>query len=272
MNFLNSSTYTFIASCSDSNYIINNNQKEISISPLDITNATISLGSTLTYNGELQTQEVISVIVNGIEATYTIEGNKVTNAGKYTLTITGTSNFTGKISIEFEVNKANYDMSQIKFESKIFEPNGNPQTITITGSLPTGKDGIQVTVNYSGETVTKYEDGEKIVTATFSTLSTNYNVPEAMTAKISVFEEVKSFNTINIILGVTCSLGVGLLILQFIIKRRKQTKLFSVSPLVLSLSFLAILASQYLPTIILGIIALLLIIANIVIFIVNKKK
>ncbi|MBE5925887.1 MAG: hypothetical protein E7270_02885 [Lachnospiraceae bacterium] len=77
----------------------------------DIADAIITLGSELTYNGAEQTMEVVSVVLGGedlLESGYvTVSGNKVTNAGTYTLTITAKedTHYTGTATVEFTVKR-----------------------------------------------------------------------------------------------------------------------------------------------------------------------
>ena len=75
----------------------------------DISDAVITLGDKLTYNGSEQTMVVKSVVLGGEDllaaGDVTVTGNTVTNAGTYTLTVTADddSNYTGKITKEFTV-------------------------------------------------------------------------------------------------------------------------------------------------------------------------
>lgn len=80
---------------------------KVTISPMNITdnNPTITLGNTLTYTGAEQTQTVSGVTCNGLTVTYTVSNNKGTNAGGYTLTVTGTGNFTGTATENFSISK-----------------------------------------------------------------------------------------------------------------------------------------------------------------------
>ncbi len=160
---------------------------EWKILPLDIANAEITLGEALTYNGNEQIQSVASVAINGLTVTYDITGNKATNVGAsdYILTVTGTGNFTGTAKKAWNMAKADYDMSGITFVNEEFTYDGKPHSLMIGGALPTGADGIAVTVGYSGS-ATNVADGEVEVTASFATTSTNYNVPTAMTAKVKI--------------------------------------------------------------------------------------
>ncbi len=75
----------------------------------DISDAVITFGDKLTYNGSEQTMIVKSVVLGGedlLEAgDVTVTGNTVTNAGTYTLTVTANeeSNYTGTITKDFTV-------------------------------------------------------------------------------------------------------------------------------------------------------------------------
>lgn len=77
----------------------------------DIADAKITFGRELTYNGSEQTIEVASVILGGedlLESGYvTVSGNKVTNAGIYTVTITAKedTHYTGTATTEFTVKR-----------------------------------------------------------------------------------------------------------------------------------------------------------------------
>ena len=98
----------------------------VTVSAKDIIGADITLGDSLTYTGEVQTQQITSVTVDGLAVTtYEISGNTGTDADTYTLTITGTGNFTGTSTKGWSIAKAIY-----------------------TGT--TGVSGI-VLANYSGE-------------------------------------------------------------------------------------------------------------------------
>ena len=83
---------------------------KVTIAPLTITNenTTINLGTPLTYTGAEQTQSIASVTVGTMTlgaGDYTVSGNKGTNAGNYTLTVTGTGNFTGAATKTFSISK-----------------------------------------------------------------------------------------------------------------------------------------------------------------------
>jgi len=74
----------------------------------DIKEADVKLGAALTANGRLQTQELQKVTVKTadgreLDAAYTVTGNQGTEPGTYTMTITGTGNFTGTVTKTFVI-------------------------------------------------------------------------------------------------------------------------------------------------------------------------
>ena len=80
----------------------------VTVSAKDISNAVITLGDSLTYTGQVHTQQIASVTVDGLTVTYTVTGNTGTDADTYTLTVTGTGNFTGTATKEWTIAKATY--------------------------------------------------------------------------------------------------------------------------------------------------------------------
>ncbi len=140
-----------------------------------------------TYNGSEQTYTIAG------NENYTVSGNIQTNADNYVVAVSlkDTANYEWadgsitNLTYDFVIGKADYDMSEITFENAWFTYDGEAHSLAIGGTLPTGADGIQVTVDYSGS-ATNVAEGEQTVTATFATASTNYNVPTAMTAKVKI--------------------------------------------------------------------------------------
>lgn len=105
-----------------------------------------------------------------------------TNAGSYKLVVTvaETENYEGlAATVDFTIEKANYDMSGVMFGDKTVTYNGKVQSITVSGALP---DGVTVTYEGNGQS----EAGVYTVTATFATESENYNVPAPMKATLTV--------------------------------------------------------------------------------------
>ena len=77
----------------------------VDIAQKDIAGANVTLGTALTYNGTAQTQTIASVTVDGLTATYDVSENEQTNAGNYTLTVTGNGNFTGTANANWSIEK-----------------------------------------------------------------------------------------------------------------------------------------------------------------------
>lgn len=108
-------------------------------------------------------------------------GEKPVNAGSYILvaTVDGNTNYEGlSMTVEFALAKADYDMSGVVFENASKVYNGETQSITVDGVLPDG-----VTVSYS-EGIRNA--GSIVITATFTSTDANYNVPDTMTATLTV--------------------------------------------------------------------------------------
>lgn len=146
-------------------------------STIDISSATVTLGSSLTYNGTEQTQTV-SVEVNGVTLTentdYTITDNTATNAGSYTLSILGTGAYSGTKTASWSIAKAQGSI------------NVSPNSLTIVGANSTGtatitsvgdgaisavsSDTSVATVSVSGDTVTVtgVASGDATVTVTMA--------------------------------------------------------------------------------------------------------
>ena len=101
------------------NYNITFMSGTLLITAKSIEEATVTLGDALVANGEEQTQTIASITVTNAlgetmeVTTYEVEGNTGTEAGIYTMTITGTGNFTGSITVTFEIAEA-IDTSELE--------------------------------------------------------------------------------------------------------------------------------------------------------------
>lgn len=83
----------------------------LTIERKDINDAYVELGDALIVNGSAQTQNVQSVTVTNskdevMDVTYEVTGNAGKEPGAYTMTITGTGNFTGAITRSFVIAPA----------------------------------------------------------------------------------------------------------------------------------------------------------------------
>ena len=138
-----------------------------------------------TYDGNEKTVEIAA------DEHYTVSGNKATNAGNYTATVklTDTANYTwsdgstADVEITWSIEKADVDMSGVTFNDVTATYTG--QAITaVVDNLP---QLLTVSYSYDGSNV---EPGVVTATATFAFAdeadSQNYNLPQQMTAQITI--------------------------------------------------------------------------------------
>lgn len=83
----------------------------LTIRARDIADAVVELGDALIANGKMQTQEILKVTVQNadgevFEVTYTAAGNQGREPGAYTMSLTGTGNFTGTVTKAFVIAPA----------------------------------------------------------------------------------------------------------------------------------------------------------------------
>ena len=101
----------------------------------DIANATVTLGASLTFNGSAQTQTITSVNLNGdtlAEGTdYEISGNIATNAGNYTLIVSGKGDYTGFVFVDWSIAKAQGSISVSESEVEIIGLAGTQKQVAI---------------------------------------------------------------------------------------------------------------------------------------------
>ena len=94
---------TYTPSSTDNYNTITDIPVILSVEPKPISDVTVTLVGGLIYNGERQTQEFVISPVGGHEVTYIVLGNKATDVGIYTMTLTGTGNFTGSTDITYTI-------------------------------------------------------------------------------------------------------------------------------------------------------------------------
>ena len=135
----------------------------------------------LTYTGEAQTPTFEG---HGFVVTVTAQ----TNAGDYTATLTPKAGFawddgtTEAKTVSWTIAKASYNMSGVTFADQTVVYDGEPHSLEISGTLPSG-----VTVSYTGNGQT--EIGEYTVTATFTVADpANYNAIPALTATLKIVD------------------------------------------------------------------------------------
>ena len=203
---LGANSYLITVTADGGNYTVAEGQFFVyGVTPatLTVTGVTFEGGFNGVYDGQAHGVEVQFRGLVGSDVAYNfnitvtgVDGIAVTNAGAYTVTVAADED-NPNYDVGYEngteneytvtVEKADYDMTYVTFETASFVYDGTEKTITVSGTLPTGADGIQVTVSYSGTNGTALTNaGSTEITATFATTSANYNVPEANTATLTV--------------------------------------------------------------------------------------
>lgn len=111
---------------------------------IDISNAIVTLGASLTYNGSAQTQTVASVKLGSVTlragTDYDISGNIATDAGNYTLIVSGKGDYTGFVFVDWSIAKAQGNISA-------------PASVDIIGAVGTQKQVTVVIENGYGDMV-----------------------------------------------------------------------------------------------------------------------
>ncbi len=156
---------------------------EYTISPLDITNATVNLDTStpLVYGGNM-TQNVISItkdgktflVKDGEVVNFLISGNVAETAGIHPLTVTANnSNFTGFVTCDFNVAKDTFDMTGVHWNysgTPFVYAKNTTHTVELVG-LPVG-----LTPVYSG-VYSASEFGTYTAKVTFTYDTVNYEKP-----------------------------------------------------------------------------------------------
>ena len=101
------------------------------------------------------------------------------NSAVITFTAAANGNYSGSVSLNFSIAKADYDMSGISFGNATYTYDGTEKTLVITGELPSG-----VIVSYTTNTLTNA--GSLEVTASFTGDTANYNAIADMTATLTI--------------------------------------------------------------------------------------
>ena len=149
--YTNAGTYTVYYKVEKPNYNDVTGSADVVIDKKDIMNAEITLGEALTFDGNEQTQAIASATVDGLTITYDVSGNVNTNAGDYTLTITGNGNFEGTAQKTYTIARKSVEGANV----------GSFNALTYTGSAQTPVasvtiDGLTATGTWSN--VTNVED------------------------------------------------------------------------------------------------------------------
>ena len=162
-NPISAGTYTLhVKVASSGNYETVEKNFPVTVSPLKITNENIvyDLGENLIYNGKSQKATFRSITVNDMPLNYELTGNTATDAGSYTMTVTGQGSFTGSVEIPWEIQPRSLKYAEIT-QGDSLTYNGRTQTQTVASVTVDGMDralteGVDFQV--SGNTGTNAKD------------------------------------------------------------------------------------------------------------------
>ena len=130
-----------------------------------IAGATVTLGSAVTYDGTEKTQSVSSVKIGNTtlvaDTDYTVNGNKGTEVGEYTMNINGIGNYTGYIDKAWSIGKGAGGVTASPDSLSLTEGgDAGTSTLTITG------DGTGISVATSAADVATAAVEDDTVTVT----------------------------------------------------------------------------------------------------------
>ena len=130
----------------------------------DISGAVVTLGASLTYNGSAQTQTVASVKLGSVThragTDYDISGNVATDAGNYTLIVSGKGDYSGVVFADWSIAKAQGSISVSEMSVTILGAAGTTKQVTVNitsgyGDLSATSSAPNIaTVSVSGNTLT----------------------------------------------------------------------------------------------------------------------
>ena len=176
---------------------IENNGKNIS-------GAVVTLGASLTYNGSAQTQTVASVKLGSVTlragTDYDISGNVATNAGNYTLIVSGKGDYTGFVFVDWSIAKVQGSISVSETSVNILGAAGTTKQITVNvtsgyGDLVATSSAPSIaTVSMLGNTltITSVANGNATITIR---LVGNYSAEASITANVVIANFVLNDNT-----------------------------------------------------------------------------
>ena len=170
-----------------------NLHKALGLNTTSITSATVTLGASQTYSGSVKTQAVSSVVVGGKTLTagtdYIVSGNTGTDAGNYTLVITGIGAYVGSIAKSWTIAKAAGSVSVSSSSVSVIGAAGKTTTVSVSRSgngtiiaASSAPEVADVTLSGSTLTIKGMSSGSAVITVTVAA-GTNH---QAATCRISV--------------------------------------------------------------------------------------
>lgn len=155
----------------------------------DISNGIVALGESPTYNGAEQVQTVSSVVIDNLEVTFDVSGNKATDVkadGNYKLTVTGNGNFSGSVGAEWNIAPAT--------------PAANPEKPT-TARVRRGKTLAEGKTEY-GEFFGV--DGVTVLTGTFEWIEPEREIREDSAERMKFIPDDTNYSEVEFDVEVDC--------------------------------------------------------------------
>ena len=159
---------------------------KIFVKRLSFENVSFSENKTFTYDGNPHSLELVGDVPANASVTFP-GGNSFVNAGIYDVNavISCEGYVTLRLSSTIKIERAKYDMSGVKLESKEVVFDGAPHTIKITGTLPQGV--LTPTYTLDGKEVSSAtEVGVYTIKASFGTTNLNYEPVSDMVATLTI--------------------------------------------------------------------------------------
>ena len=181
--------YIATANLSDKNYTLENVSVEFRILKADFdVSGVVWSAEKFVYNGENHSV-FISGLPNGIKLLGYVNSS-FSDAGSYIAEAAVSYdeknyNSPGRFTHSWSVERADYVFGDFGFSDSEFIFDGAAHYPIVSGSAPTGIDGISLQYSFSDGAV-HVSEGRKAVTVTFESLSKNYNVPQPVTAYVEI--------------------------------------------------------------------------------------
>ena len=143
-----------------------------------VASATVTLGSSVEYDGTEKTKSISSVKIGSTTLTvstdYTVEGNKATEPGTYTMRIKGVGSYCGYKDVPWTLDKGTGTAVADPYELSLTEGgDAGTSTLTVTGDgkitvSTSAADVATATVEDDTVTVTPVGAGEATITVTLA--------------------------------------------------------------------------------------------------------
>ncbi|MBE6644039.1 MAG: hypothetical protein E7612_01515 [Ruminococcaceae bacterium] len=181
--------YTASVNCADENYKLVGTSVSYVIRKADYDFSGVSWScNRFVYDGE-EKNIVVTGLPNGVSV-IGYSDNKAVSAGKYIVKAAVlyddlNYNQPPDLSCEWQILKADYDLSKFSFVDSEYIFDGSAKYPGLIGEMPVGIDGIFLEYRYL-EGVTHVVDSGRSVEIEFFSRSKNYNIPDKISAQVEI--------------------------------------------------------------------------------------